>query len=108
MDLTEVLQQLQREGYLLEREDVACLSPYLTSHIKRFGDYLIDMEAIPRALDEQMLLLWRAIVTNLYIALNFTRISSFPQDGPELFPGNSFVESVQEVVLLVQFLVSLS
>ncbi len=57
VDLTEVLQQLQSEGYLLEREDVACLSPYLTSHIKRFGDYVIDMEAIPRALDEQMLLL---------------------------------------------------
>jgi TnpA family transposase len=57
VDLTEVLQQLQSEGYLLEREDVACLSPYLTSHIKRFGDYVIDMESIPRALDEQMLLL---------------------------------------------------
>jgi len=57
VDLTEVLLSLQREGHLLEREDVACLSPYLTSHIKRFGDYLIDMEAIPRALDEQMLLL---------------------------------------------------
>ncbi|MDJ0594534.1 MAG: Tn3 family transposase [Pleurocapsa sp. MO_226.B13] len=57
VDLTEVLQQLQREGYLLEREDVAGLSPYLTRHIKRFGDYVIDMESIPRALDEQMLLL---------------------------------------------------
>ncbi len=57
MDLGEVLQQLQSEGDLLEREDVTCLSPYLTSHIKRFGDYVIDMEAIPRALDEQMLLL---------------------------------------------------
>lgn len=57
VDLTEVLQQLQREEYLLEREDVASLSPYLTSHIKRFGDYFIDMETIPKALDEQMLLL---------------------------------------------------
>jgi TnpA family transposase len=57
VDLTEVLLSLQREGYLLEREDVACLSPYLTSHIKRFGDYVIDRSAIPRALDEQMLLL---------------------------------------------------
>lgn len=57
VDLTEVLQQLQREGYLLEREDVASISPYLTGNIKRFGDYVIDMEAIPRALDERMLLL---------------------------------------------------
>lgn len=57
VDLTEVLQQLQCEGYLLKREDVASLSPYLTSHIKRFGDYFIDLETIPKALDEQMLLL---------------------------------------------------
>ena len=55
VDLTEVLQQLQSEGYLLEREDVASLSPYLTSNIKRFGDYVIDMEAIPHALDERIL-----------------------------------------------------
>ncbi len=57
VDLTDLLQQLKREGYLLEREDVASLSPYLTSHIKRFGDYLIDLDAIPQALDELMLLL---------------------------------------------------
>ncbi|MBF2022050.1 MAG: Tn3 family transposase [Hydrococcus sp. C42_A2020_068] len=57
VDLTEVLQQLQSEGYLLEREDVACLSPYLTTHIKRFGDYVIDMEAISQSLDERILLL---------------------------------------------------
>lgn len=34
------------------REDVAALSPYMTSHIKRFGDYLIDLETVPQALDE--------------------------------------------------------
>lgn len=54
VDLTEVLQQLQHEGYLLEREDVAGLSPYLTSHIKRFGDYVLDLETIPKALDERI------------------------------------------------------
>ena len=52
VDLTEVLQQLKREGYLIEREDLEALSPYLTNQIKRFGDYLIDMNALPRALDE--------------------------------------------------------
>jgi hypothetical protein len=31
---------------------VAALSPYITSHIKRFGDYLIDLETTPQALDE--------------------------------------------------------
>lgn len=57
VDLTEVLQQLQTEGYLLDREDVGCLSPYLTSHIKRFGDYVLDFKAIPRSLNEQILVL---------------------------------------------------
>jgi len=57
VDLTEILQQLQSEGYLLKREDVAGLSPYLTSHIKRFGDYVLDFKAIPRSLNEQILVL---------------------------------------------------
>jgi len=34
---------------------VASLSPDLTRHIKRFRDYLIDMEAIPSALQPWML-----------------------------------------------------
>jgi hypothetical protein len=37
-----------------EREDLMALSPYLTSHIKRFGDYLIDLDTIPQALDEKL------------------------------------------------------
>ena len=37
-----------------EPEDLAALSPYLTSHIKRFGDYLIDLDNIPAALEEQL------------------------------------------------------
>jgi len=57
VDLTEILQQLQREGYLIEREDVASLSPYLTSHLKRFGDYFIDMDVIPKSLEQKALLL---------------------------------------------------
>jgi TnpA family transposase len=52
VDLTEVLCQLKREGYLILRDDVAALSPYLTGKIKRFGDYLIDLDSVPQALDE--------------------------------------------------------
>ena len=51
VDLTDVLRDLKREGYLLTREDVMVLSPYMTSHIKRFGDYLIDLETVPQTLD---------------------------------------------------------
>lgn len=52
VDLTEIIQQLKREGYTINREDISALSPYLTEHIKRFGDYVIDMETLPRMLDE--------------------------------------------------------
>lgn len=54
VDLTEVLLQLKKEGFFWEREEIAALSPYLTSHIKRFGDYLIDLDAIPQPLEEKL------------------------------------------------------
>lgn len=56
VDLTEVLRDFLKSGYLITREDVAALSPYMTSHIKRFGDYLIDMETVPDLLDDDKLL----------------------------------------------------
>lgn len=52
VDLTEVLLQLRKEGFFWTQEDVAALSPYLTSQIKRFGDYLIDLDTIPPSLND--------------------------------------------------------
>jgi hypothetical protein len=40
--MNRILHDLRREGMVVKREDVATLSPYLTQHIKRFGDYQID------------------------------------------------------------------
>jgi TnpA family transposase len=51
VDMTGILRSLNQEGYPLTRDDIAALSPYLTGHIKRFGDYWIDLERIPEALD---------------------------------------------------------
>jgi len=42
VDLSRTLQTLKEEGYPVSREDMAALSPYLTRHIKRFGDYVLD------------------------------------------------------------------
>ena len=56
VDLTDVLRDLLKTGYSITREDVAALSPYMTSQIKRFGDYLIDMETVPNLLDDEGLL----------------------------------------------------
>lgn len=36
-----------RLGAQIEEEDIASLSPYITEHIKRFGDYTIDMRRDP-------------------------------------------------------------
>ncbi len=45
-DLTDVLRSLAAEGYTLRREEVSQLSPYLTAHVKRFGDYIIDLDSV--------------------------------------------------------------
>ena len=53
VDQTAILRQLMDEGYPVAREDLAALSPYLTSHIKLFGDYVIDLEINAVTLYEQ-------------------------------------------------------
>jgi hypothetical protein len=40
---------LMDEGYPVAREDLAARSPSLTGHIKRFVDYVIDLDAPPTA-----------------------------------------------------------
>lgn len=54
VDVTEILRSLIQEGYPVRRQDVAQLSPYLTSHVKRFGDYVVDLDTIPAPLDGEM------------------------------------------------------
>ena len=51
VDQTRILRELKAEGFPVLRDDVATLSPYVTSHIKRFGDYIIDAEAVPEPID---------------------------------------------------------
>ena len=53
-DMTAVLRTLAAEGHTIRREDLAQLSPYLTGHLKRFGDYVVDAEATPDPLDGEM------------------------------------------------------
>ncbi|MBA3439037.1 MAG: Tn3 family transposase [Pyrinomonadaceae bacterium] len=42
--LTRVLHELAAEGYEVEAESVARLSPYLTEHINRFGKYTLNLQ----------------------------------------------------------------
>ncbi|MGW0886353.1 Tn3 family transposase [Streptomyces sp. NPDC002671] len=39
MDIAEIVRQLQEEGWEIDPEDLARISPYLTEHIRRFGEY---------------------------------------------------------------------
>ncbi len=82
-DVSRVLHELIAEGYQVKREDVAALSPYLTRHIKGFGDYFIDLSAPPQSLSES------ALSLSFYIERGkpklcpiFTGISAVPEQAP--------------------------
>ncbi len=47
VDLTDVLAQMASEGYAINKELVACLSPYIRDKICRLGKYDLDMEQQP-------------------------------------------------------------
>ena len=60
VDMTSVLRKLQHEGIRVTPEIVRRLSPYLTEHIKRFGQYFLDMATHPDPLQPQPLFGWAA------------------------------------------------
>ncbi|MFI9630173.1 Tn3 family transposase [Streptomyces sp. NPDC052042] len=39
LDIADIVRELQAEGWKIEPEDLAEISPYLTEHIMRFGEY---------------------------------------------------------------------
>jgi TnpA family transposase len=50
-DMSAMLPELAREGYRVTTETIVVLSPYITRHIKRFGDYIIDRRRRPALFD---------------------------------------------------------
>ena len=44
MEMTRILTDLRHEGYPINRDTVSRLSPYLTEHIRRFGEYIVDLD----------------------------------------------------------------
>ncbi len=51
--ISQALQQLVMEGYTIESEAIAALSPYWTQHVNRFGIYDLDLERHPPTIDYQ-------------------------------------------------------
>lgn len=49
-----VIRELIAKGWKVSADDVRRLSPYVTSSIKRFGDYVIDMDALPPPVDPDL------------------------------------------------------
>jgi len=53
IDLTRAIRELQADGYIVRRDDLAQLSPYQTRRLKRFGDYTLSMSS-PDPFDSEL------------------------------------------------------
>ena len=54
IDLSQAIQAVRDQGFPVTSELLAGLSPYLTSKIKRYGDYILDMLTKPLPFQEIM------------------------------------------------------
>jgi hypothetical protein len=50
-DMTEALAAMAEGGQPVTPGLVACLSPYMREHIRRFGQYVLDMDVLPDPLN---------------------------------------------------------
>lgn len=53
IEITEILWLLKNEGYRFSRQDLERISPYITRHIKRFGNYIIDLQKTSHPIEEE-------------------------------------------------------
>jgi len=53
IDLTDVLNDMNAEGETITKELVEKLSPMMTSHLRRFGRFLLDMDDLPDPLQQR-------------------------------------------------------
>jgi TnpA family transposase len=49
VDMMRILRKLDADGHAVSGQDVAFLSPYPTSAVKRFGDYRLDLKRPPES-----------------------------------------------------------
>ena len=52
VDISNAIEKLAAEGISVTKEDIKSMSPYMTSHIKRFGEYIIDLAETPDPIHE--------------------------------------------------------
>ena len=49
--MTKAIHQLIAESHAVDEEALACLSPYQTEHINRFGRYILKRDRVPESLE---------------------------------------------------------
>ena len=54
VDLTRTFKNLMAQGHTISRQDIQQITPYLTAHIKRFGEFDIDLSTSFAVTDEDM------------------------------------------------------
>jgi hypothetical protein len=54
VEISNALNALAREGIVPTIDELAALSPYQTRHIKRFGNYELDLSAIPAPVTDDL------------------------------------------------------
>jgi hypothetical protein len=54
VDMSRVLNKLAGEGMSFGEDELMALSPYITHHIKRFGDYTLNFNQAPEAFDGKL------------------------------------------------------
>ncbi|GCE31155.1 hypothetical protein KDA_66390 [Dictyobacter alpinus] len=52
--ISNVLNGMAQEGFVLTNEDLTALSPYHPQHIKRFGNYEVDLNKLPQAMTDDL------------------------------------------------------
>jgi TnpA family transposase len=54
IEISRAIGELVSQGYPVNKADLAYLNPYITRHIKRFGDYTIHTELAPGPIHHQL------------------------------------------------------
>lgn len=52
IDMSGIIQDLKASKVTVHKKDLVTLSPYITEHIKRFGNYVIDTSEKPPDLNK--------------------------------------------------------
>jgi TnpA family transposase len=56
-EISRILNELKQEGYPLDADAVATLSPYWTQHVNRFGSYDLNLDRCPPPIDYDLIVI---------------------------------------------------